>query len=124
MAMEEPSCIGFKPEKITDLVGEDYVEEILKEYLKSLSELLQSPAPIEGEHVCDDLHRQMHSFKSSSDFVGAYDLAKLAEELEKEWQTNPYYLEKSVEKYHLLCKKMVCLSNEIKHYLQLHFSYS
>ncbi|SDH22681.1 Hpt domain-containing protein [Vibrio xiamenensis] len=81
---------GFSPNVLASTVGEDYVVEIMREYLNTVNVLLNFPQPTPQEHE-SELILCLHTIKSASLMVGASKAGKWAASLEK----NAYCLQDS-----------------------------
>ncbi len=71
---------GFSPNVVASTVGEDYVVEIMREYLNTVNVLLNFPQPTPREHE-PELILCLHTIKSASLMVGASKAGKWAASL-------------------------------------------
>lgn len=81
-----PDCeelYGFSPSVVEEMVGEDYLFEVMKEYINTLCSLVNFPEQLESSQH-DHLRLCLHTIKAASYMVGANASGQRAEKLESD----------------------------------------
>ncbi|CAM3779797.1 hypothetical protein VA7868_03980 [Vibrio aerogenes CECT 7868] len=78
---------SFKPGRVAEMVGEENVEEILKGYLISVSDVLKDLRTCWLEKNVEQVRVYSHRIKSSTRLIGADDLADDFQQIESDTES-------------------------------------
>ncbi|SHO57433.1 Hpt domain-containing protein [Vibrio quintilis] len=77
----------FKPGRVAEMVGEEHVEEILKGYLTSVSDVLTDLRTCWLKKDLEQVRVFSHRIKSSTRLIGADDLADDFQQIETDTES-------------------------------------
>jgi len=99
----EPSA-AFNTATIAKMVGSELVESMLISYQEAMQVQLPKLVEISATQSVSDLHRLVHSMKSSARFIGCDTLSELCFQLEMKTAADPLWHASYAKKIAELCQ--------------------